>query len=110
MEPTEEQGNSRDKSLANLLPYQYKKGQSGNPSGRAKGISMKEYLKMKFQHMNEEERENFLEGIAKLDLFKMGEGNPESKTDITTGGEKITMSPEAVALAKEYEEKLKGNL
>ncbi len=33
-----------------------------------------------------------------------------TETDITTKGEKIEMSPKALELAKEYEEKLKTNL
>lgn len=76
----EQQQNS--KVPIQLQPYMYKKGQSGNPSGRPKGISMKEYLKVKFASMTDDEREEFFNGINKLDLLKMAEGNPKTETDV----------------------------
>lgn len=47
---------------------------------------MKTWIKEKFERMNDEEREIFLEGINKIDLFKMAEGNPKQDTDITSKG------------------------
>ena len=94
----------------NNRPWLYQKGQSGNPKGRPKGISLKEYVKMKFAHMKDSEREQFLDGLDKKTIWAMGEGNPENKTDITTKGESIAMSPEKAAIAKKYEEELKENL
>jgi hypothetical protein len=73
-----------------LQPYMYKKGQSGNPSGRPEGISLKEYARMKFRHMTDEEREEFLEGIDKKTIWEMGEDKAKQGTDITSGGEKLT--------------------
>jgi hypothetical protein len=80
---TQEQRNNSDKRIANLLPHQYKKGQSGNPGGRPKGISLKEYVRNRFMYMSEDEREEFLEGINKIELFRMAEGNPDTKQDVT---------------------------
>lgn len=84
-----EQRSGRERQLAALKPYQYKKGQSGNPAGRAKGISLKEYVKNKFAHMTDEERESFLEGVSKDFIWEMGEDKAQSKTDITTMGKEL---------------------
>lgn len=88
-ESTGEQGKSSDKRLANLLPYQYKKGQSGNPAGRPKGISLKEYAKIKLLHMTDDEREEFFNGLPKDKIWEMAEGKAEAKTDVTSNGESI---------------------
>ncbi len=64
----------RDNRLKAIKPYQYKKGQSGNPSGRPKGsVSMKTYVKNKLLTMSDEEREEFLQGIDKKTIWEMGE-------------------------------------
>ena len=87
-EELEETAGDQDESkrYAHLAPFQYKKGQSGNPSGRPHGISMKEYIRVKFRTMTDEEREEYLNGIPKLDLMKMAEGAPDTKNDHTTNG------------------------
>lgn len=74
----------------NSRPWLYKKGQSGNPGGRKVGSkSMKTYIKEKLAVMTEEEREVFLEGLDKRTLWEMAEGRAETKSDITSGGEKL---------------------
>lgn len=82
-ENTGEQRKIRD--YAELRPYQYKKGQSGNPSGRSKGISLKEYAKMKLLHMTDDEREEFFNGLPKDKIWEMAEG--KAKQDVELGGE-----------------------
>ena len=73
-ESTEQTNNSK--------PWLYKKGQSGNPSGRPKGsISMKQWIKNRMEKMTDEEREEFLEGLPKEIVWKMAEGNPHITAD-----------------------------
>lgn len=94
---TEEQ-QQNSKVPPQLQPHVYKKGQSGNPSGRPKGISLKEYAKMKLASMTDDEREEFFQGIDKRVIWEMAEGKAESKTDLTSGGQPIQfVAPEVVA-------------
>ena len=76
-------GEIKDKRILNLLPHQYKKGQSGNPSGKPKGtISMKTYVKNRLASMTEEEREIYLEGIDKKIIWEMAEGKAKQDLEV----------------------------
>lgn len=78
-----------DKQTENTKPWLWKKGQSGNINGRPKGKTMKEWAKDYLSRMTDEERDEFMHGIPKEVIWKMTEGNPETKTDITSGGKPI---------------------
>ena len=77
--------NEPDNSQKTDKPWLFKKGQSGNPGGRPPGKTLKQYTREMLAAMTDEERQEFLHGIPKIDIFKMAEGNPKQDVagDIT---------------------------
>lgn len=86
---TDQQPQNKQPKITPLLPYMWKKGQSGNPAGRPKGKTMKDYAREMLECMTNEERQEFMHGLPKEIIWKMAEGNPSNNTDLTTGGQPI---------------------
>jgi len=80
-----------------LQPYIWKKGQSGNPNGRPKGKTLKEFAREYLMSLPDDEKIDYLASLPTEIVWKMAEGNPENKTDLTTGGQPIIQIAEAIA-------------
>lgn len=84
--------------MANETPTRttWRPGQSGNPNGRpieteerkAQRQSLKEYAREAIANMTPEEKDEFMSKIPPLDIWKMSEGNPETKQELSGPGGK----------------------
>lgn len=96
MEDTVKQHNNSKKRV---IGVPFKKGQSGNPNGRPKGKTLKEYRAEKFRQMTDKEKDEFLRDVAKDLQWRMAEGNPHQTQENSHEGT-ITLQ-----LSKEIAEK-----
>lgn len=96
-----------------LKPYLWKKGLSGNPNGRPKGKTLKEFAKEYLMSLPDDEKVEYLASLPTDIVWKMAEGNPENKSDITSLGKELgvnMLDPRLIDIAKKYDEDIKKNL
>ncbi len=75
-----------------LKEYSWQKGQSGNPAGRPKGKTMKEFAREFLMQMSDEAKVEFFSKIKEPEtVWKMAEGAPQTNTDITSGGKPLPL-------------------
>lgn len=66
-----------------LTGYQWHKGQSGNPAGRPKGKTLKQFAREYLESLPDEEKVAYLATLPSEIVWKMAEGNPKQDTDVT---------------------------
>lgn len=81
MEEPEKQENNRNPDGT------FKEGMSGNPAGRPKGQTLKEWARSKLMEMSHEEKEEFIKMLPKDIIWRMAEGNPKQDNETSVKGE-----------------------
>lgn len=79
-----------------LVPYLWKKGVSANPKGRPPGKSLKTFAREYLESLPDDEKVEYLQSLPTEIVWKMAEGNPETKTDLTTGGLPLIIPSELI--------------
>ena len=69
--------------------YMWKKGQSGNPNGRPKGKTLKTFAREYLESLPDEEKIEYLKTLPTEIVWKMAEGNPDTKSENTLKGDEL---------------------
>lgn len=81
-----------------LIPYHWKKGQSGNPKGRPKGKTLKEFARLYLLSLPDDEKIAYLASLPTEIVWKMAEGNPSNETELSGkgGAPLLVVAPELI--------------
>jgi len=83
-----------------LQPYVWKKGQSGNPNGRPKGKTLKEFAREYLLSLPDDEKIEYLASLPTEIVWKMAEGSPHTTSDITSDGQPLFIQVSEAIAAK----------
>lgn len=80
-ERTEQQSEKQSSKTAHLAKFQWTKGVSGNPNGRPKGQTLKEFAREYLESLPEDRKLEYLATLPSEIVWKMAEGNPHTTED-----------------------------
>lgn len=79
----------KKKEAPQLRPFQWKKGQSGNPKGRKPGKSLKTFAREYLESLPDNEKVEYLASLPMELVWRMAEGNPKNESDVKSDGKPI---------------------